>query len=168
MSIQEEEYYLDKIEKYKNLLNTAPVEVKQFYRKLVVRKQRRELGLPILNIDTLEKCNTTSDYGNSRNCYSSQNSNIRLAGRCLESDAVYSSHTKRLLPHFIKRHEFTYSESPLWFRVLSDLLVKVNNKSTEVKSIPKSVLIDYCYIKPQHLPAVNRLCTEFFWPVDGE
>ena len=24
--------------------------------------------------------------------------------------------------------------------------------------------IDYCYVRPQHIPSVNALCGEFFWP----
>lgn len=168
MSIQEEEYYLDKMEKYKNLLNEAPLEVQQLYRRLVVRKQRRELGLSILNIDLLLKNKTTTHQTKSKKFYCSQNSNIRLAGCCLVTDAVYSSHTRRLLPHYIKRHEFEYSESPLWFKVMTDLLSKVNRNNSELKPVPDHAVIDYCYIKPQHLPAVNRLCSEFFWPVDGK
>lgn len=28
---------------------------------------------------------------------------------------------------------------------------------------PQSPL-DYCYVRPQHIPSVNALCREFFWP----
>ena len=24
--------------------------------------------------------------------------------------------------------------------------------------------IDYCYVRPHHIPAVNALCREYFWP----
>ena len=24
--------------------------------------------------------------------------------------------------------------------------------------------IDYCYVRPQHIPSLNTLCREFFWP----
>ena len=24
--------------------------------------------------------------------------------------------------------------------------------------------IDYCYVRPQHIPSVNMLCGQFFWP----
>jgi len=29
--------------------------------------------------------------------------------------------------------------------------------------------IDYCYVRPHHIPAVNALCREYFWPgIDSE
>ena len=24
--------------------------------------------------------------------------------------------------------------------------------------------IDYCYVQPHHIPSVNAMCREFFWP----
>jgi len=27
-----------------------------------------------------------------------------------------------------------------------------------------SAPIDYCYVRPHHIPAVNALCREYFWP----
>ncbi|GFN77104.1 RNA-directed DNA polymerase from mobile element jockey [Plakobranchus ocellatus] len=29
---------------------------------------------------------------------------------------------------------------------------------------PPSPPIDFCYVRPEHIPSVNALCREFFWP----
>ena len=30
--------------------------------------------------------------------------------------------------------------------------------------MPPSPPIDFCYVRPEHIPSVNALCREFFWP----
>ena len=29
---------------------------------------------------------------------------------------------------------------------------------------PPVAPIDYCYVQPHHIPSVNAMCREFFWP----
>lgn len=52
---------------------------------------------------------------------------------------------------------------PLWIKLLDELDDRVN------KNIPnwtprKQYPIDYCYIQPQHIPIINELCNEHFYP----
>lgn len=49
MTHQEEAYLLQEVNKFS--LNSAPPKIKRFYRKLAVRKLKREYGLPLLDID---------------------------------------------------------------------------------------------------------------------
>lgn len=41
-----------------------------------------------------------------------------------------------------------------------------NNPSWVPPSTPP---LDYCYVRLEHIPSVNALCREFFWPgIDSE
>lgn len=46
------------------------------------------------------------------------------------------------------------------FISVSDLLIR---HDPEWKPPPVSS-IDYCYVQPHHIPSVNAMCREFFWP----
>ncbi|XP_058799687.1 cysteine-rich protein 2-binding protein [Phymastichus coffea] len=168
MSEREEEYLLQKIDQYKDLLDSAPSSVRRLYRKLVVRKRKRQYGLPILNVDTLRKDQKQrvlfQKKGNDvLDRFISEDISIffeqRLQGYC-EATSVHSPYTNRLLKPFIRRDT---SSCPLWLRVTNELLTKVNSKNPEWK-LPALAPIDYSYIRPQHIPAINSLCTQFFWP----
>ena len=165
---EREEFKLQKIEQYKHLLHTAPPSVRRLYRKLAVRKLKRQYGLPIFNIDTfgkdseekaldVRKGNAVLDRFISKDisiCFEQ-----RLQGHC-EPTSVHSPYTNRLLKPFIRRDATSH---PLWMRVMCELLTKVNGKTPGWK--PKRLHpIDYSYIRPQHISAVNSLCTQFFWP----
>ncbi|XP_011502622.1 PREDICTED: cysteine-rich protein 2-binding protein [Ceratosolen solmsi marchali] len=169
MSEREEEFLLQKIEQYKHLLDTAPPTVRRLYRKLANRKLKRQYGLPLLNIDTFgketkkdipkmkKKCNTVLDR------FISEDMSIffeqRLQGHC-EPTSVHSPYTNRLLKPYIRRD---VTSCPLWLTIMNELLAKVNSKRPGWKP-RRNAPIDYSYIRPQHVPAINSLCHQFFWP----
>lgn len=168
MSEREEEYLLQKIEQYKHLLNTAPSSVIRLYRKLAVRKLKRQYGIPILNIDAFGKNLDNSTQAKKRgnavlDRFISEDVSIffeqRLQGHC-EPTSVHSPYTNRLLKPFIRRD---ITSRPLWLKVMTELSAKVNGKTPGWKPQPIAP-IDYSYIRPQHIPAINSLCTQFFWP----
>lgn len=169
MSEREEEYLLQKIEQYKHLLDGAPPSVKRLYRKLAVRKLKRQYGLPILNIDTFGKdlefkALQVKKKGNIvLDRFISEDVSIffeqRLQGHC-DPTSVHSPYTNRLLKPFIRRDT---TSKPLWLRVTNELLAKVNKKNPEWNPQTNEP-IDYSYIRPQHIPAINSLCSQFFWP----
>lgn len=69
----------------------------------------------------------------------------------------------RTLKPFIRRD---YESRPLKLKLLEEIRSKC--ASAEIRN---SVLkpIDYCYVQPQHIPAVNAICKEFFWSgIDGK
>ncbi|KAK0157635.1 hypothetical protein PV328_011347 [Microctonus aethiopoides] len=164
MSKYEEEYLLSSVNK--SQLDTMPIDVRRFYRKLAVRKLKRERNLPLLDIDTfgikLTKSNN-KEYDRIIDRYINDNlSGIfeqRLQGYN-EPIAVHSPYTNRLLKPFIRRD---VSCKPLWLRVMNELKAKVNRNNSEWQIEP-SAPIDYCYIRPHHIPAINSLCRQFFWP----
>ncbi|XP_063616973.1 cysteine-rich protein 2-binding protein isoform X2 [Cydia splendana] len=78
----------------------------------------------------------------------------------IEPSPFRSAYTNALLKPYIRRD----SESkPLWLRVTDELLTKANRKVPDYK-LPPHASIDYSYVRPHHIAAVNNLCAQFFWP----
>ncbi|XP_043255235.1 cysteine-rich protein 2-binding protein [Colletes gigas] len=165
MTHQEEAYLLQQVNK--SALNSAPPEIRRFYRKLTVRKLKREYGLPVLDIDhfgfkteipdrPLKEFGRVLDrfFGDDLSSFEQ-----RLQGYN-EPTSVHSPYTNRLLKPFIRRDT---SCRPLWLRVMDELLIKANKLNPKWIS-PPIAPIDYSYIRPQHIPAINSLCSQFFWP----
>ncbi|CAL7949930.1 unnamed protein product [Xylocopa violacea] len=165
MTYQEETYLLQQVNK--TALNSAPPEIRRFYRKLAVRKLKREYGLPLLDIDNFGSKTEVLDkplkdsgrvldrfFGDVLGSFEQ-----RLQGYN-EPTSVHSPYTNRLLKPFIRRDT---SCRPLWLKVMEELRVKVNKSNPKWK-LPPTAPIDYSYVRPQHIPAINSLCNQFFWP----
>lgn len=150
-----------------------PAWVRRHYRKLCVRKMQRSLGLPVFNVD---KFNTRDIHVNSQASqpavldryhhlisgsgdFSSgkQTDNTfmaRLAGSSTY-DLFISPHTERILHPFIYRSDTCV---PPWVELMCELQYEVNGK------MPSRASIDYCFVRPQHIAAVNGLLQRLFWP----
>lgn len=167
MTYQEESYLLQRANK--SALKSAPPAIRRFYRKLAVRKLKREYNLPLLDID---------NFGCKKRMHDAPFKD-RQTGRVLdrffgddvgsfeqrlqgynEPTSVHSPYTNRLLKPFIRRDT---SCRPLWSKVMEELCAKVNRSNPKWKP-PARAPIDYCYVRPQHIPAINSLCSQFFWP----
>lgn len=165
ISEREETYLLQQLKK--SNLSTAPSSIKRLHRKLSVRKLKREYSLRIFDLD---------QFGNSsHSCIQNKGSRIldrfvshhskvgafeqRLQG-LNESPAINSPYTNRLLKPFIRRDMTT---KPLWLKLQDELFAKLNKNNSNL-TIPTKAPIDYSYIRPQHIPALNSLCNQFFWP----
>lgn len=166
MTRQEEVYLLQKVNKAD--LDKAPYFVRRLYRKLAVRKTKREYGLPLLDVDcfgsksgAFAKLSKNNDrvldrfFVDDLGCIFEQ----RLQGYC-EPTAVHSPYTNRLLKPFIRRDTCS---RPLWLRIMEEVCAKTNKNNPEWRPSARAS-IDYSYIKPQHIPAINSLCSQFFWP----
>ncbi|XP_043480118.1 cysteine-rich protein 2-binding protein isoform X1 [Leptopilina heterotoma] len=165
ISEREETYLLQRLKR--SNLATAPPSVKRLYRKLSVRKLKREYSLRIFDVDQL---------GTSHMALGVHNKGSRILDRFVshskigsfeqrlqginESAAVHSPYTNRLLKPFIRRDTTT---RPLWLKLQDELYAKTNENNFN-RTIPTKAPIDYSYIRPQHIPALNSLCNQFFWP----
>jgi hypothetical protein len=71
----------------------------------------------------------------------------------------------RLLKPFIMRESCS---GLMWIKLMRELMAKANkNNPTWTQSFDDT--LDYSYVRPQHIPAINGLCRENFWPgIDGE
>lgn len=152
-----------------------PHWIRRHYRKLCVRKTQRSLGLPVFNVDKFSKIdekqqsddaklNTAvldrfhhliSSSGNfSTGSTVNETFMARLAGSC-QYDLFVSPHTERVLHPFIYRDN---SSVPPWVKLMCELQFEVNGE------MPNRASIDYCYVRPQHIAAVNALLQRLFWP----
>lgn len=153
-----------------------PSWVRRHYRKLCVRRMQRSVGLPVFNVDNFSK----KEFQNGNTNHSPASAAIldrfhhlisasgnfssggkvndsfmaRLAGAC-QYDFFISPHTERVLHPFIYRNA---NCAPPWVQLMCELKYVVNDK------IPNRASVDYCYLRPQHIAAVNGLLQRVFWP----
>lgn len=189
--VHEEELLLQKLECHPNAMKQKP-ELRRLYRKLVVRKLKRERNLPLFDIDAevrairgmdppeyydRDDVSKKADFNSSSssildryqvNCHnvrskSTQYSSFltRLMGiEDEQQESIISPYTERILKPFIFRD---YESKPLKLCLLEEI-VRYANKSNPEFVPPKRSPIDYCYVRPQHIPPINALCHEYFWP----
>ena len=68
----------------------------------------------------------------------------------------------RTLKPFIRRD---YESRPLKLKLLEEIRSKCSDAEVRDRI---SKPIDYCYVQPHHIAAVNTICKEFFWSgIDG-
>ena len=175
-------------------------------RKLLLRKQKREMGIVIFNLDTLlkqtfsknndflspdfenntyldQKSKISNNYENDSSYHhpalkgvnvldryishhrmvnhSSSLKNVfsRLIGNpddVSDTHSITSPYTSRVLKPYIRRD---FNVVPLKLKLQREL-----SERCGTKSLYKSYPVDYCYVQPKHIPAVNALCCDFFWP----
>ena len=85
----------------------------------------------------------------------------RLIGRGEEADnrTIISPYTGRRLKPYIRRD---YDTRPTKLKVMFELLAYTHRNDPHWIA-PHRSPIDYCYVQPHHIPAVNAMCEEFFW-----
>ncbi|XP_040041424.2 cysteine-rich protein 2-binding protein [Gasterosteus aculeatus] len=85
----------------------------------------------------------------------------RLMGAETSSDqTIKSPYSSRLLKPFIRRD---YESRPVKLRLLGEVRAHPHRKEpgwTPEANAP----IDYCYVRPNHIPSVNAMCHDNFWP----
>ncbi|BFY99555.1 hypothetical protein BsWGS_02595 [Bradybaena similaris] len=173
---------------------TLPTSLAQFRRKLICNQTNREFGLPVFDLESQMDMRTCGvdcqkqpgqQYKPSRCADTKETRDLdrflihdknkkmesrsytgfhqRLVGvRDQELTPVVSPYTTRILLPFIWRNT-SMSQKPLKLRLLEEIVAFPHrNDASWVK--PCSPSIDYCYIRPEHVPSVNALCREFFWP----
>ncbi|KAA0712325.1 Cysteine-rich protein 2-binding protein [Triplophysa tibetana] len=85
----------------------------------------------------------------------------RLMGSDVFMDQnIKSPYTSRILKPYIRRD---YENRPLKLRLLSEIRAHPHRK--DPSWVPESdAPIDYCYVRPNHIPSVNSMCHDIFWP----
>lgn len=151
-----------------------PPWIRRHYRKLCVRRTQRSLGLPVFNVDKFDKVEKKQNIDKTPNTAvldrfhhlisssgdfstgtkPNETFLARLAGSC-KYDLFVSPHTERIL------HPFIYRDNncvPQMVQMMSELQYEVNG------TMPSRASVDFCYVRPQHLAAVNALLQRLFWP----
>ncbi|XP_063908041.1 cysteine-rich protein 2-binding protein [Zophobas morio] len=83
---------------------------------------------------------------------------IRLMGG-LRKEMILSPYSGIYLKPYIRRDCET---SPAWLRLMAEVQMKANEKNGAYV-LPPRAPIDYTYVQPEHIPAINSLCNNFFW-----
>ncbi|XP_051470423.1 cysteine-rich protein 2-binding protein isoform X6 [Apus apus] len=90
----------------------------------------------------------------------------RLVGSedLLTDHSIVSPYTSRVLKPYIRRD---YETKPPKLRLLAEIRAYPHRNDVSWKAEPEAP-IDYCYVRPNHIPTINSMCHEFFWPVHPE
>nr|XP_054920534.1 cysteine-rich protein 2-binding protein-like [Dermacentor andersoni]XP_054920535.1 cysteine-rich protein 2-binding protein-like [Dermacentor andersoni] len=191
MSIYEEHQLLSQIEKYA-LKVPLPPEAQRLRRKLLVRQIKRARNLPVFDLDALvgqlshrpDKDLQQEVHQPRRNTkdvldrFQVTIGTARMVGvpnhvsfvtRILgleeeQLECIASPYTQRTLKPFIFRD---FEARPLRLKLLEEILSHKLNARFREESVTQSAErhpIDFCYVRPQHIPVVNAMCRTFFWP----
>lgn len=63
--------------------------------------------------------------------------------------------------HVIGRRD--YETKPPKLRLLAEIRAYPHRNDLNWKA-EREAPIDYCYVRPNHIPTINSMCHEFFWP----
>lgn len=56
-----------------------------------------------------------------------------------------------------------YETKPPKLRLLAEIRAYPHRNDLNWKAEPEAP-VDYCYVRPNHIPTINSMCHEFFWP----
>lgn len=78
----------------------------------------------------------------------------------IRKEQILSPYSALYLKPYIRRDTET---TPLWLQLMAELQLVANQKNRNYE-LPPRAPIDYSYVQPEHIPAINSLCNQFFWP----
>ncbi|XP_019869949.1 cysteine-rich protein 2-binding protein isoform X2 [Aethina tumida] len=84
---------------------------------------------------------------------------VKLIGG-IRQELILSPYSGIYLKPYIRRDTTVF---PQWLKLMAELQLKVNKKDENYVLPPREPL-DYTYVQPEHIPAINSLCNQFFWP----
>uniref|UniRef100_A0A1A9UMT0 N-acetyltransferase domain-containing protein n=1 Tax=Glossina austeni TaxID=7395 RepID=A0A1A9UMT0_GLOAU len=144
-----------------------PCFIRRYYRKLCIREWKREHGKPLFNLDDyLGNTKTNRDQEEKSKIIdryqlislSSTDARksfyARIAGSS-QNELFESPYTQRILHPFVYRDKKCF---PPFLKLMCELKFKVNGIP------PTRAPVDYCYVRPNHIAAVNALLQTMFWP----
>lgn len=86
---------------------------------------------------------------------------VRLVGNPNDSicyRSIVSPYTSRVLKPYIRRD---FQTLPPKLKLLQGIQKRhPDRENLQQRTFP----LDYCYVQPSHVPAINALCSYFFWP----
>lgn len=85
---------------------------------------------------------------------------IKLMGN-LRKDLIFSPYSGIYLKPYIRRDATLF---PDWLKLMAEIQLTVNLKHNPNYVLPPRGPLDYTYVQPEHIPAINSLCNQFFWP----
>ncbi|XP_069103885.1 cysteine-rich protein 2-binding protein-like [Argopecten irradians] len=185
MSLYEEKQLLKKIN---NLADGVELEsdLRRLQRKLIVRQLKRERGVDIFDVDNemnrLARTCWGGEWQEHKDFYQHglepqrpQLGEVRILDRY--QTTVKEQVWQQQHPSFLNRLVGTEDDqlqcitSPYtarilkpFFPTLGSTLIAYPHRHDKTWKPTSPPSIDYCYVRPQHIPSVNLLCRQFFWP----
>ncbi|XP_077427071.1 cysteine-rich protein 2-binding protein [Vanacampus margaritifer] len=167
-------------------------QARRLRRKLMVRQAKRQQGLPLLDIDRAlslvggvyaSQPAGREAAGDRRGAgspdlrvldrfqvkgWAGRGSPSPLVSFCCRltgadgasEQSIKSPYTSRLLKPYIRRD---YESRPLKMRLLAEIRAHAHRKEPGW-SPEADAPLDYCYVRPNHIPSVNAMCRHGFWP----
>lgn len=83
----------------------------------------------------------------------------KLLGKVRE-ELILSPYSNVYLKPYIRRDASTNTN---WLQLMAEILAKAH-ENDDNWTLPPRYPIDYTYVQPEHIPAINSLCSQFFWP----
>ncbi|XP_044746331.1 cysteine-rich protein 2-binding protein [Coccinella septempunctata] len=84
---------------------------------------------------------------------------IKLLGG-VRKEMILSPYSGIYLKPYIRRDTETF---PSWLQMMAELQLTANKKDSTY-TLPSRGPLDFVYVQPEHIPAINCLCNQFFWP----
>ncbi|CAG9764755.1 unnamed protein product [Ceutorhynchus assimilis] len=84
---------------------------------------------------------------------------VKLTGG-IRKEMILSPYSGIYLKPYIRRDSETF---PNWLKLMAEIQISANKNNPDFKLPPRSC-IEYTYVQPEHIPAINSLCNHFFWP----
>lgn len=78
----------------------------------------------------------------------------------IRQDLILSPYSGMHLKPYIRRDAETF---PSWLKLMAEIQLAANSSNADYILPPRAPL-DYTYVQPEHIPAINSLCNQFFWP----
>ncbi|XP_030750322.1 cysteine-rich protein 2-binding protein isoform X1 [Sitophilus oryzae] len=88
-----------------------------------------------------------------------QKMHVKLTGN-IRKEITLSPYSGIYLKPYIRRDVDTF---PSWLKLMAEIQLTANKTDPEFILNPRAP-IDYTYVQPEHIPAINSLCNQFFWP----
>ncbi|XP_069811050.1 cysteine-rich protein 2-binding protein isoform X1 [Dendropsophus ebraccatus] len=199
ISLYEEKLLLKRLEACPNAVAVTP-EARRLRQKLLIRKAKRERGLPLFDLDQAVNAALMlvgGVYGAREGSvsrpvpsgpeYRTTSKDLRILdryqtampatkgvrhtamrflyrlGAAEDKDAdlsIVSPYTARILKPYIRRD---YETRPCRLQLLAQIRAYAHRSDPSWAPDPQAP-IDYCYVRPGHIPTINSICQEFFWP----
>ncbi|KAH0514668.1 Cysteine-rich protein 2-binding protein [Microtus ochrogaster] len=177
VSIYEEKLLLKRLEACPSAVAMTP-EARRLKRKLIIRQAKRDRGLPLFDLDEVVNAALllvdgiygTKDGGASRlpagqATYRTTCQDFRILDRyqtALPTRKGFRHQTTRFLYRLVGSEDMAVDQSivsPYTSRILKPY-IRSDPHWTPEPDAP----LDYCYVRPNHIPTINSMCQEFFWP----
>ncbi|XP_040837737.1 cysteine-rich protein 2-binding protein isoform X5 [Ochotona curzoniae] len=170
VSIYEEKLLLRRLEACPTAVAMTP-EARRLKRKLIVRQAKRDRGLPLFDLDQVVNAALLLVDG----IYGAKEGGV---SRLPAGPATYRTTCQdfRILDRYQTalpsrkgfRHQTTkflrdYETKPPKLQLLSQIRSHLHRSDLDWTPEPDAPL-DYCYVRPNHIPTINSMCHEFFWP----